>query len=103
MRHTAPCLGAHCLADFQIGKLLAVCVLGLGLLTFSRATFAQIQEMSASSGGAKATGNAPLTITLADALQRARINDPEYRSAVTDLGLAHEDRVQAPFHPFHRQ
>jgi len=38
---------------------------------------------------------APLTITLQDALQRAQQNDPQYRSAVTDLGLAHEDRVQA--------
>src|SRR5579864_7041870 len=38
---------------------------------------------------------APLTITLQDALQRARQNDPQYRSAMTDLGLAHEDRVQA--------
>ncbi|HEV2470386.1 MAG TPA: TolC family protein [Candidatus Sulfotelmatobacter sp.] len=38
---------------------------------------------------------APLTITLQDALQRARTNDPQYRSAVTDLGLAREDRVQA--------
>jgi outer membrane protein TolC len=38
---------------------------------------------------------APLTLTLQDALQRARMNDPQYRSAVTDLGLAREDRVQA--------
>lgn len=38
---------------------------------------------------------APLTITLQDALQRARLNEPQYRSAVTDLGLAREDRVQA--------
>ncbi len=38
---------------------------------------------------------APLTITLQDALQRAKQNDPQYRSAVTDLGLAREDRVQA--------
>ena len=37
----------------------------------------------------------PLTITLQDALQRARGNDPQYRSVVTDLGLAREDRVQA--------
>src|SRR5207245_1944796 len=27
--------------------------------------------------------------------ERARINDPQYRSALTDLGLAREDRVQA--------
>jgi outer membrane protein TolC len=39
--------------------------------------------------------SAPLTLTLQDALQRARMNDPQYRSAVTDLGLAREDRVQA--------
>jgi outer membrane protein TolC len=41
------------------------------------------------------TQGAPLTITLQDALQRARQNDPQYRSVVTDLGLAKEDRVQA--------
>jgi outer membrane protein TolC len=44
---------------------------------------------------AASQSGAPLTITLQDALQRARQNDPQYRSAMTDLGLAHEDRVQA--------
>lgn len=39
--------------------------------------------------------SAPLTITFQDALQRARQNTPEYRAAITDLGLAKEDRVQA--------
>ena len=38
---------------------------------------------------------APLTITFQDALERARQYEPQYRSAMTDLGLAHEDRVQA--------
>ena len=38
---------------------------------------------------------APLTLTFQDALQRARQNTPEYRAALTDLGLAREDRVQA--------
>jgi hypothetical protein len=33
-----------------------------------------------------ATG-APMTITLQDALQRARLNDPQYCSAITDLSL----------------
>ena len=50
-------------------------------------------------GFAQATADqkqiAPLTITFQDALQRARQNEPQYRSAMTDLGLAHEDRVQA--------
>lgn len=38
---------------------------------------------------------APLTITLRDALERARRNDASYNSAVTDARVAHEDRVQA--------
>jgi len=51
--------------------------------------FAQNATTAAVSAGA------PLTITLQDALQRARVNEPQYRSAITDLGLAREDRVQA--------
>ena len=52
------------------------------------------------SGFAQATlatqaSTAPLTITFQDALQRAHQNSPEYRSALTGLGLAREDRVQA--------
>lgn len=38
---------------------------------------------------------APLTLTLQDALQRAQSNDPQYRSALTDLGVAREDRIQS--------
>src|SRR5258708_17962613 len=41
------------------------------------------------------TDGTPLTITLQDALERARANDPQYHSAVTDLGVAREERVQA--------
>jgi outer membrane protein TolC len=37
----------------------------------------------------------PTTITLDDALRRARANHPQYQGAATELGLAHEDRVQA--------
>jgi outer membrane protein TolC len=42
-----------------------------------------------------ANNDTPLTITLQDALDRARVNDPQYHAALTDLGVAHEDRVQA--------
>jgi len=42
------------------------------------------------------SGNeAPLTVTFQDALQRAKANEPQYRFALTDLGVAREDRVQA--------
>jgi outer membrane protein TolC len=37
--------------------------------------------------------NAPLTLTLRDALQRARANNPQFQSALTDLGVAHQDVV----------
>jgi outer membrane protein TolC len=39
--------------------------------------------------------NAPVVLTLQDALTRARNLDPTYRSALTDAGVAREDHVQA--------
>jgi outer membrane protein TolC len=42
-----------------------------------------------------APANAPLTLTLQDALTRAKANNPEYRSAVMESGLAKEDHVQS--------
>ena len=67
----------------------------------SPALFAQtpatVLELSHSSQDTNPVINndAPLTITLQDALDRARVNDPQYHAALTDLGVAHEDRVQA--------
>jgi len=54
-------------------------------------------EVSQPPQGARATagGDTSLTITLQDALERARANDPQYHAALTDLGVAREDRVQA--------
>ena len=81
----------------HIGKLS---VLILVLLTLTLGRFAQAQRSAALSRQsqeppAATSGAAPLTITLQDALQRARMNDTQYRSALTDLGLAREDHVQA--------
>ncbi len=70
------------------GPCARSCVLILGLLSLTGLSFAQVPLAAQSQG-------APTTITLQDALQRARMNDPQYRSAITDLGLAREDRVQA--------
>ena len=69
----------------QIGTC---CLFILGLWICAPRSYAQAAATSQPQG-------APITITLQDALQRARQNDPQYRSAMTDLGLAHEDRVQA--------
>jgi outer membrane protein len=38
---------------------------------------------------------APLTLTLQDALARARANEPQYRAALTDYGVAKQNTVQA--------
>ncbi len=44
---------------------------------------------------APSPSGAPLTLTLRDALERARHNDASYNAAVSDRRVAHEDRVQA--------
>ncbi len=36
-----------------------------------------------------------LSLTFADALARAKANSPQFQAAITELGLAHEDRLQA--------
>ena len=68
----------------------------LVLLALGGSSFAQVTLAAQTpSASVTPTSGAPITITLQDALQRARLNDPQYRSAVTDLGLSREDRVQA--------
>jgi len=51
----------------------------------------EIQLLQPASAGQAA----PLTLTLKDALERARQNDTTYLAAVTDARSAHEDRIQA--------
>jgi outer membrane protein TolC len=74
--------------QFHFGRRTLLTIFSLVLSVAEGSGFAQTV-------GPDANQAAPLTITLQDALQRARQNDPQYRSAVTDLGLAKEDRVQA--------
>jgi outer membrane protein len=82
--------------SFQIGIVQRCWTLILVFLGFVASGFAQVAATAQSPDtSATATSGAPFTITLQDALQRARLNDPQYRSAITDLGLAREDRVQA--------
>jgi len=51
-------------------------------------------SVDAQIGANQAASIAPLTLTLQDAIVRARKNNPEYRAAITEYGLAKEDRVQ---------
>jgi outer membrane protein TolC len=68
--------------------LLSACLLSLSAL--AQAPPSQV----VADGNSQASNGAPLTLTLQDALQRARKNNPEYRAALTEYGLAKEDRVQ---------
>jgi outer membrane protein TolC len=50
---------------------------------------------SAPAGGADPASNAPLTITLQNALQRAKANAPQFQAALTNYQLARQDAIQA--------
>src|ERR1700757_2740825 len=70
----------------SLGIIFAVtCALAASQTTRDAATQAPAAQNSTS---------APLTLTLADALERARSNSPEFRAAGNESGLAHEDRIQ---------
>jgi outer membrane protein TolC len=74
---------------------LAVPVLGQGppQTAPSSKVYGQVQT-PATTADTNAT-QAPLVITLQDALKRAKTNDPQFRAALTELGLAHQDTVQS--------
>jgi outer membrane protein TolC len=53
-------------------------------------------QLSTSAAATEAdSSKAPLVLTLQDALARAKANDPQFRAALTELGLAHQDVVQS--------
>lgn len=52
-------------------------------------------QQSPSSAVPTQSTQAPLTITLQDALERARKNNVEFNAALTDQGVAHQDKIQA--------
>jgi len=64
-----------------------------GLIALTVMTFAQTASPTADSN--QPPGNAPLALTLQDAIQRAKQNNPEYRAAQVEFGVAKEDRVQS--------
>lgn len=73
--------------------LLVACV---GMAAGAGAQTKDVTVASAPQQGASsAPSNAPLTLTLQDAMQRAKTNSPDFQAAVTALGLAHSDKVVA--------
>ena len=53
------------------------------------------QVLTPAAGADTASTQAPLVLTLQDALTRAKANDPQFRAALTELGIAHQDTVQS--------
>lgn len=73
----------------MIGKLVGMTVALLALGT------APAQTPASATSDNTQPQTAPVVLTLADALARAKANSPQFQAAVTELGLAREDRYQA--------
>lgn len=70
-----------------------LCVLAFALCLLSVPIFGQI--MAQTPPAPAPIDNAPPVITLQDAIARAKNNSPDYHAALTDKGIAREDKVQA--------
>ncbi|PYX35144.1 MAG: TolC family protein, partial [Acidobacteria bacterium] len=71
-------------------RLLSLLPVSLSLLVVAQSNL----PAPSSAPDQPAVTGAPVTLTLQDALQRAKVHSPEFRSALTDARLAHEDKVQ---------
>ncbi len=81
----------------RAGLRFAITVLLLASALVSTSALSQTvndRKLSVSGQTGSTPSGAPLTLTLQDALQRAKANSPQFQAALTDLGLAREDRVQ---------
>ena len=68
-------------------RAVLLCGIAINALSLASAQEANQPQPAANSAG-------PLTITLQDAVARARANEPQYRAAVTQYGVARENAVQ---------
>ncbi len=71
-----------------MAKLAHITIALLALLPVELPASAQTSATTQAQSG-------PVVLTLADALARAKGNSPQFQAAVTELGLAREDRYQA--------
>jgi outer membrane protein TolC len=72
------------------GSWIAIPALALAQITAAQTAPDQASAVAAANQAA----NPPLSLTLQDALNGARKNNPQYRASLTEAGLAREDRVQ---------
>jgi len=76
-------------------KILNVCLLVAITGLTSAVAKSQSQPAVPAAQQANSGTQAPLTLTLQDALKRARANSVPFQAALTDKGVAREDQVQA--------
>src|SRR5438132_4979886 len=77
----------------RVATVLSMCLLGIVSMAWAFGQDATSQANVAADPQQNTA--APLTLTLQDALARARKINPEYHAALTELGIAIEDRVQS--------
>lgn len=78
-----------------IRRMPLICSALWAVLCAAPAAPAQNPPPNASVDSSQAAGNAPLTLTLPDAIARARKLDPQFQAALTEFGVAREDPVQS--------
>jgi outer membrane protein len=76
----------------KITALIAGALFAAGTLQGQAIPSVQIASSQATTAQAPAT---TVSLTLADALERAKANSPQFQAVLTQLGLAREDRVRA--------
>lgn len=67
----------------------------LAVMTISSIAWRAVCAQTLSAAPAATQPPATVVLTLADALARAKENSPQFQAAVTELGIAREDRYQA--------
>jgi len=77
----------------RVATVLSMCLLGIVSMAWAFGQDATSQANVAADPQQNTA--APLTLTLQDALARARKINPEYHAALTEVGIAKEDRVQS--------
>src|ERR1039458_3814990 len=78
-----------------LGILLAVSGYGQGQPQTAAPSKVNGQVLTPASTADTDSTRAPLVLTLQDALTRAKANDPQFRAALTEQGVAHQDVVQS--------
>lgn len=68
---------------------------GIALLLATCGAAAQVAPAPSSTPPTSSQNATTVTLTLADAITRARLNSPQFQAALTQVGMAREDRVQS--------